>query len=117
VTRPGIYYGQCSEICGVNHGFMPISIKAVPAQTDGFNNIPCSLFEQGGMDSLLSSYFVPEVSDDDEPEKKETPLEKERRMRISVENHGFFLFVFGYVYGRSLEFVIRSIIKNLGLDK
>nr|YP_010934912.1 cytochrome c oxidase subunit II [Lamennaisia ambigua]WKV28903.1 cytochrome c oxidase subunit II [Lamennaisia ambigua] len=23
-NRPGIYYGQCSEICGVNHSFMPI---------------------------------------------------------------------------------------------
>jgi cytochrome c oxidase subunit 1 len=30
VKRPGIYYGQCSEICGVNHGFMPIHIKVVP---------------------------------------------------------------------------------------
>ena len=24
-----MYYGQCSEICGVNHGYMPITIKAV----------------------------------------------------------------------------------------
>jgi cytochrome c oxidase subunit II len=29
VTRPGIYYGQCSELCGVKHGFMPIEIRAV----------------------------------------------------------------------------------------
>jgi cytochrome c oxidase subunit 2 len=29
IQRPGVYYGQCSEICGVNHGFMPIVIKAV----------------------------------------------------------------------------------------
>jgi len=29
ISRPGIYYGQCSEICGVNHGFMPICINAV----------------------------------------------------------------------------------------
>jgi heme/copper-type cytochrome/quinol oxidase subunit 2 len=29
VLRPGTYYGQCSEICGANHGFMPINIKAV----------------------------------------------------------------------------------------
>lgn len=29
ITRPGIYHGQCSEICGVNHAFMPIAIKAV----------------------------------------------------------------------------------------
>lgn len=26
ITRPGVYYGQCSEICGVNHGFMPIAV-------------------------------------------------------------------------------------------
>jgi cytochrome c oxidase subunit 2 len=26
INRPGIYYGQCSELCGVNHGFMPLQI-------------------------------------------------------------------------------------------
>jgi cytochrome c oxidase subunit 2 len=29
VDREGLYYGQCSELCGVNHGFMPIVIEAV----------------------------------------------------------------------------------------
>nr|ANH55833.1 cytochrome c oxidase subunit II [Hypogeophis brevis] len=29
-TRPGVYYGQCSEICGANHSFMPIVIEATP---------------------------------------------------------------------------------------
>jgi cytochrome c oxidase subunit 2 len=29
LKREGVYYGQCSEICGVNHGFMPIVIKAL----------------------------------------------------------------------------------------
>nr|AXY62943.1 cytochrome c oxidase subunit II [Callorhinus ursinus] len=28
--RPGLYYGQCSEICGSNHSFMPIVIESVP---------------------------------------------------------------------------------------
>lgn len=28
ITRPGVFYGQCSEICGVNHGFMPIAVEA-----------------------------------------------------------------------------------------
>nr|YP_009176072.1 cytochrome c oxidase subunit II [Garrulax sannio]ALI30788.1 cytochrome c oxidase subunit II [Garrulax sannio]ALP30013.1 cytochrome c oxidase subunit II [Garrulax sannio] len=28
--RPGVYYGQCSEICGANHSFMPIVVEAVP---------------------------------------------------------------------------------------
>ena len=29
VDRPGIYYGQCSELCGQNHAFMPIAVRAV----------------------------------------------------------------------------------------
>ena len=29
VTKTGTYYGQCSELCGVNHGFMPIAIDVV----------------------------------------------------------------------------------------
>nr|YP_009120886.1 cytochrome c oxidase subunit II [Hylopetes phayrei]AGG40777.1 cytochrome c oxidase subunit II [Hylopetes phayrei]AKP94186.1 cytochrome c oxidase subunit II [Hylopetes phayrei electilis] len=29
-TRPGLYYGQCSEICGSNHSFMPIVLEMVP---------------------------------------------------------------------------------------
>nr|WGO58161.1 cytochrome c oxidase subunit II [Scalida pyrrhocephala] len=28
-NRPGVYYGQCSEICGANHSFMPIVIESV----------------------------------------------------------------------------------------
>jgi len=30
VKEPGIYYGQCSELCGARHGYMPIAIEAVP---------------------------------------------------------------------------------------
>jgi cytochrome c oxidase subunit 2 len=30
VDRPGTYYGQCNQICGTNHSFMPIVIRAVP---------------------------------------------------------------------------------------
>jgi len=28
--RPGVFYGQCNQICGVNHWFMPIEVRAVP---------------------------------------------------------------------------------------
>ncbi|MGZ7117310.1 MAG: cbb3-type cytochrome c oxidase subunit I [Methanobacterium sp.] len=28
IKRPGIFYGQCSEICGINHAYMPIAIYA-----------------------------------------------------------------------------------------
>jgi len=33
ISRPGIYYGQCSELCGANHAFMPIVIQAVTPTT------------------------------------------------------------------------------------
>nr|ALI86962.1 cytochrome c oxidase subunit II [Heterometrus longimanus] len=29
VGRPGVYFGQCSEICGANHSFMPIVLEGV----------------------------------------------------------------------------------------
>nr|YP_010956994.1 cytochrome c oxidase subunit II [Citharichthys arctifrons]WMY90178.1 cytochrome c oxidase subunit II [Citharichthys arctifrons] len=32
VTRPGVFYGQCSEICGANHSFMPIVVESVPLE-------------------------------------------------------------------------------------
>jgi heme/copper-type cytochrome/quinol oxidase subunit 2 len=32
ISRPGIYYGQCSEICGANHRFIPIVIEAIHPQ-------------------------------------------------------------------------------------
>jgi len=30
ITEPGIYRGQCAELCGMGHGFMPIVVEAVP---------------------------------------------------------------------------------------
>ena len=30
VKEPGTYRGQCSEICGTGHGFMPVVVKVLP---------------------------------------------------------------------------------------
>ena len=30
IKEPGVYYGQCSELCGVKHGYMPIAVEALP---------------------------------------------------------------------------------------
>ena len=30
IEKPGVYYGQCSELCGARHGYMPIAIEALP---------------------------------------------------------------------------------------
>ncbi|QMW22640.1 cytochrome c oxidase subunit II [Sandaracinobacteroides saxicola] len=32
VDRPGVYYGQCSELCGTKHGFMPIAVEVLPRE-------------------------------------------------------------------------------------
>nr|APX39903.1 cytochrome c oxidase subunit 2 [Stylosomus rugithorax] len=29
INRPGLFYGQCSEICGANHSFMPIVLESI----------------------------------------------------------------------------------------
>ncbi len=34
-TREGIYYGQCSELCGKDHAFMPIAVRVVSEQAYG----------------------------------------------------------------------------------
>lgn len=41
ISIPGVYYGQCSEICGANHSFIPISIEAInlPAFINWIKNI------------------------------------------------------------------------------
>nr|YP_009058375.1 cytochrome c oxidase subunit II [Gadopsis bispinosus]BAP40378.1 cytochrome c oxidase subunit II [Gadopsis bispinosus] len=31
-SHPGVFYGQCSEICGANHSFMPIVVEATPLE-------------------------------------------------------------------------------------
>ena len=35
IKRPGTFYGQCSEICGVNHGFMPICVVGLDILGNG----------------------------------------------------------------------------------
>ena len=29
INKPGTYYGQCSELCGINHAYMPVQVEAV----------------------------------------------------------------------------------------
>lgn len=30
IKEPGVYYGQCSELCGAKHAYMPIAVEALP---------------------------------------------------------------------------------------
>jgi cytochrome c oxidase subunit 2 len=43
--REGVFYGQCSELCGVNHCFMPIAVKVVDMEL--FNNWIDSFLKRG----------------------------------------------------------------------
>jgi hypothetical protein len=33
ILKEGLYYGQCSELCGINHSFMPINLEVIDAET------------------------------------------------------------------------------------
>lgn len=51
----GIYYGQCSEICGLNHGFMPIGIRAYDIGFS-FNTLVVSREILTSVEPLLSNF-------------------------------------------------------------
>lgn len=38
IRREGVFYGQCSEICGINHGFMPIVVEGVSMKQFVYEN-------------------------------------------------------------------------------
>ena len=57
INRSGIFYGQCSEICGVNHGFMPIAIGAVDLFLD-FNSKMTKYFDNAWLYSYTYDYFM-----------------------------------------------------------
>lgn len=43
IKEPGVYYGQCSELCGARHGYMPITVEALPME-----EFEAWVIEQGG---------------------------------------------------------------------
>ncbi len=65
VEKPGVYYGQCSELCGVNHAYMPIEVRVVPqAQFDRW----ADLMKAGDVDGANAS--VRAIASLDAPETK-----------------------------------------------
>ncbi|WP_390585544.1 cytochrome c oxidase subunit II [Erythrobacter sp. MTPC3] len=43
IPEPGVYYGQCSELCGARHAYMPIAVEALPME-----QFEAWVLEQGG---------------------------------------------------------------------
>lgn len=63
VTEPGIYRGQCAELCGKDHGFMPIVVRAVPQadydawiaeKRDAASRLAASADREWTMDELMA---------------------------------------------------------------
>lgn len=52
IKRPGLFFGQCSEICGENHGFMPIAVDAYPFFANGL------ALDIHTMETLLPLYSI-----------------------------------------------------------
>ena len=56
INEPGVYYGQCSELCGARHGYMPITVEALPR--DKYN--AWVMTQAGGkLDGLPETAAVP----------------------------------------------------------
>ena len=60
IEEPGVYYGQCSELCGALHGYMPITVEAVPME-----QFEAWVREQGG--TVPGEEVVAEAAADAEP--------------------------------------------------
>jgi len=56
----GIFYGQCSELCGVNHAFMPICVQAV--EFDLFISWIFLSFDINPSEMILNSLYIPVLS-------------------------------------------------------
>lgn len=57
ICKPGTYYGQCSELCGVSHGFMPIVINVV-SESSFYNLIWNEYTKENILRSNIQSYFA-----------------------------------------------------------
>jgi cytochrome c oxidase subunit 2 len=58
ITKPGTYYGQCSEICGTGHSYMPIEVKAVSKE-----EFAEWVKQNGGAPAAAASEPVPAAED------------------------------------------------------
>ena len=72
VDRPGVYFGQCSELCGTKHGFMPIAIEVLPPEkfnawvaakeAENGNATPGPRFQAGADGKLTRIVAAPAVA-------------------------------------------------------
>jgi len=85
VFKPGIYYGQCSELCGINHAFMPIVVNAVD-----FNTFETFLYEAIKIKPINSDTISTEVisiidTEEDIESMEISSIEEDDRMEKSIK--------------------------------
>lgn len=57
LKQVGVFFGQCSEICGVNHGFMPISIVAVSQEKYFMNSVMPQIYSENTKNNTFWVYY------------------------------------------------------------
>lgn len=68
IDRPGVYFGQCSELCGARHGYMPIAVEVLPqSQFDAW------LASKGGTPKGAKPAATPAVATASDPAAIEQP--------------------------------------------
>lgn len=68
IKYPGIYYGQCSEICGINHGYMPIEVRAVPSEA---YKTWVEMMKNDGPEKAMA--YIQDITVDYATKQKDTP--------------------------------------------
>jgi heme/copper-type cytochrome/quinol oxidase subunit 2 len=63
LKREGIFYGQCSEICGINHGFMPIVVEGLSMYDFLYRSYVNSLLDIIEDNPELEGYDVSNLSE------------------------------------------------------
>ncbi len=71
IDKPGIYYGQCSELCGKDHGFMPIEIHAVSKE-----DFAKWVVEKGGKMTEAKAAEVPAAAPKNTDDNIQSPKEE-----------------------------------------
>ena len=71
-THEGVFYGQCTKICGVNHGYMPIEVHVVSKDT--FKAWVAAAKGPGGVDKANATVLGLRTAALDSPGKQETSV-------------------------------------------
>lgn len=80
IEKPGVYYGQCSELCGAKHGYMPIAVEALPREQ---YNAWVLTHAGGAIDSRTKPAVAPAA-----PSVDEAPVAEASEIAPEVEASG-----------------------------